>query len=85
MSESYNTREEAETKIKERNESVEPTWFCPLRNATCTKECVCFTKAYVIPTKRYEHGKSSATEMAPFTVHGLECGNMMFFRECQNG
>ena len=80
----FDAKEKAEKKVAELNKA-KPQSLCPLTRGNCVTRCVCFTEAYMIPSKKYEKGKSSATEVKPFTVYDPACGNMMFFRECQNG
>ena len=78
----YKDEAEAQKKADEINNAIRevPGIFCPLTVTKCRTDCVCWQKAYVY---NFPVGGVKGGELR-FRVQGWNCGNQMFFRECNH-
>jgi len=77
------TRKEADEEAKRINEESKPSWFCPMINDICRKDCVNFMPAFSESTDRASNGKRKSVTLHKvdddaFTVEGFVCTNAMF-------
>lgn len=71
------TRQEAEEKIKEINET-ELKWFCPMINAQCNRMCINYEKPYLYHPEMDRGLFDAKAHTQGYYIEGNVCTNAMF-------